>query len=660
RARADADADADADVEGPTGTATDAATDAAARAPTRRANEDGDDGPEALAELIKQRYDKRELRIPMRDGVELFTVVYAPKDRARVYPIMLRRTPYSVSPYGPDELMEKLGPSPLFAEDGYIFVYQDVRGKFMSGGEFVDMRPQLTEPRGPKDIDESTDTHDTITWLLANVEGHNGRVGMWGISYPGFYAAAGMINAHPALKAVSPQAPIADWYFDDFHHHGAFFLPHTFNFFARFGQPRPEPTTEWAEKFDHKTPDGYQFFLDIGPLRELDARFLHGQVRFWTDVTQHPDRDAYWQARDLLPHLQGVAPAVMTVGGLFDAEDLYGPLHVYRAIEERNPDVFNILVMGPWNHGGWGRTLGDHLGNISFGAETSRYYQKDIELVFFQHYLKGEPAPAGPPKLPEALVFNTGADAWREFDAWPPPGVEPRALYLAGDGALQEAVPPPRGQDHDAYVSDPARPVPFSEDLDVGMTREYMTDDQRFAARRPDVLVYQTPPLTEELTVAGPLRAELWVSTTAGDADWIVKLIDVFPPDAAHEDEALVKARAAEDGFVYRPLGGYQMMVRSEVLRGRYRDDYARPERFTPNQPTRVTVPLQDVLHTFKPGHRVMIQIQSTWFPLVDRNPQRYVPNIFAADEDDFVAATHRVYRAGARASRLSFSALRP
>ncbi len=573
---------------------------------------------------------------------------------------MLKRTPYSVSPYGPDEYMKKLGPSPLFSKGGYIFVYQDVRGKFMSGGEFVNMRPHRARKDGPEDIDESTDTHDTISWLLANVEGHNGRVGMWGISYPGFYAAAGMIDAHPALKAVSPQAPIADWYFDDFHHHGAFFLPHTFNFFARFGQPRPELTTEWPERFDHGTPDGFQFFLDIGPLARLDERFLKGQIKFWNELIKHPNRDAYWQDRDLLPHLRNTAPAVMTVGGLFDAEDLYGPLHIYRSIEDKNPDVFNILVMGPWQHGGWGRTLGDHLGNISFADETSRYYQKDVEQVFFDHYLKSEPEPSTPPKdLPEALIFNTGANTWRRFDVWPPSGAQPRALYLADAGGLQDR-PGAGGDGYDAFVSDPDHPVPFSEDLDVGMTREYMTDDQRFAARRPDVLVYQTPPLTEDMTIAGPLTAELWVSTSQTDADWVVKLIDVLPPDAARDEEeaARFKELAQEEGFVLRPLGGYQMMVRSEVLRGRFRDGYDAPKPFTPDQPTLVKIPLQDVLHTFKAGHRVMIQIQSSWFPLVDRNPQKYVPNIFKARARDFVSATHKLYRARERASRISFTTL--
>jgi hypothetical protein len=592
-------------------------------------------GPEA-------RYVKEEHMVPMRDGVRLFTAVYRPRRAAGPRPIMMLRTPYSCRPYGPDRYRDSLGPGRGFEDAEFIFVYQDVRGRYLSEGEFVNMRPHVDHKTSASDVDESSDTWDTIEWLLANVEGHNGRVGMWGISYPGFYAAAGMIDAHPALRAVSPQAPIADWYFDDFHHHGALFLPHSFNFLSGFGRARPGPTTEGSRGFDHPTPDGYSFFLGLGSLANVNRRHFHHEVAFWDELAAHPDYDGFWQARNILPHLNRVAPAVMTVGGLFDAEDLYGPLKIYRAVERRNPGAFNVLVMGPWSHGGWSRTEGAHLGNVSFGAPTSPGYQRDVELPFFRHFLEDHDTL----DLPEAMVFDTGALAWRRFEQWPPPQGQRRALHLGPAGSLSFA--PAAGEAWDGYTSDPNRPVPFTEAITTRMTREYMTDDQRFASRRPDVLSYQTGALDADVTLAGPLVAHLWVSTSAGDADWVVKLIDVFPPDAPDHDRL---ARGQH-------MGEYQMMVRSEVFRGRYRDSYARPRPFEPGVPALVQVELQDVLHTFKAGHRIMVQVQSTWFPLVDRNPQRFVPNIFEADDDDFIAAEHRVHRGPAHPSLIEANVL--
>ena len=440
-----------------------------------------------------------------------------------------------------------------------------------------------------------------------------------------------MIDAHPALKAVSPQAPIADWWYDDFHHHGAFFLPHAFNFIVRFGQPRPQPTTHSPARFDAGTPDGYQFFMDLGSLSNANERYMRDRVEMWNNLVGHCNYDEYWQSRNLLPHLKNVAPAVLIVGGWFDAEDLYGPLQIYRRVEAENPQVENNLVMGPWRHGGWSRSRGDHLGNIDFESNTAEYFRKQIETVFFRAHLKDGVRPT----LPEATVFETGANRWRQFDKWPPEEVERRRLYLAADEKLSLEAPSEQGQDCDEFISDPNRPVPFTEEIAIGMTQEYMTDDQRFAARRPDVLVYQTVPQEKDLTLCGPLVAELHVSTSQSDADWIVKLIDVFPPDAKDP-------RFAQAG---KHLGGYQMMVRSEVIRGRFRENPSEPKPFVANEPTKLTLPLQDVLHTFRKGHRVMIQVQSTWFPLVDRNPQKYVDNIFLAEPEDFVKATHRVYR---------------
>ncbi len=602
------------------------------------------DAREDLKTYIRKNYTKQEYRIPVRDGVHLFTAVYSPKDTSRKYPILMMRTPYSVAPYGADQFPDRLGPNPLAVHAGYIFAYQDVRGCFMSEGRFVNMRPHIDHKKGPRDVDESSDTYDTIAWLLEHVPNHNGKVGQWGISYPGFYSSAGMIDAHPALKAVSPQAPIADWFFDDFHHHGAFFLPHAFNFLAVFGQPRPQPTTLWPNPFHHGTPDGYQVFMDLGSLAHANERYFKDRIPFWNRMAEHPNYDKYWEARNLLPHLTHVAPAVMTVGGWFDAEDLYGALKTYQAVERQNPGIYNVLVMGPWRHGGWSRTPGDRLGNVHFGSDTSAYYQEHIELPFFEHHLKGKAEP--PP--PEASVFETGVNRWRRFDHWPPREVQRKSLYLHAGGGLSFEEPADKGDASDEYVSDPRHPVPFTEAVAPGMTPEYMTDDQRFASRRPDVLTYRTAVLTDDVTLAGPLRARLTVATSGTDADWVVKLIDVFPDDA----------KDYPDTPKTEHMAGYQMMVRSEVLRGRFRKSYAHPEPFTPDQPADIDLELQDVLHTFPKGHRIMVQIQSTWFPLVDRNPQKYVPNIFQAKDEDFVRATERVYHSRAHPSRLDVGVL--
>ncbi len=581
------------------------------------------------AAYIKENFTRTDYQIPMRDGVKLYTIVYSPKDQSQKYPILMSRTPYSIAPYEKGVTRASLGPSRHFLTEGYIFVNQDVRGCYMSEGVFVNMRPQLKQHKDKTDIDESTDTYDTIDWLVKNIANNNGKVGQHGISYPGFYTSAGMIDAHPALKASSPQAPIADWFFDDFFHHGAFFLPHCFNFIATFGQERPVPTAKRPGRFfDYGTQDGYKFFLDIGSLANVNPKYFKNKIAFWDEIAEHPNYDAFWQARNLLPHLKHCAPAVMTVGGWFDAEDLYGALNTYQAVEKNNKN-FNIIVMGPWAHGAWSRTPADKLGNISFGSATADYYQREIELPFFNHYLKGK----GEHKLPEATMFETGANKWRKFDAWPPKEVTNSKLYLHADSKLSFKQPAVvKDQPFAAYTSDPAKPVPFTEAKALGMTREYMTDDQSFASKRKDVVFFQTDVLTEDLTIAGPMLANLLVSTSGTDSDWVVKVIDVFPDDMPGK------------GASGKSLGGYQMMVRSEVIRGRFRNSYEKPEPFKPNEPTAVRLPLQDVLHTFQKGHRVMVQICSTWFPLVDRNPQKYVDNIFRARDDDFIAAQQRIY----------------
>lgn len=601
--------------------------------------------PDPLAAYVRSHYAKFEYQVPMRDGVKLFTAVYAPYDTSRTYPILMVRTPYAVRPYGADQYRTSLGPTEDFAFEGFIFVFQDVRGKYMSEGTFENMRPHRpTSPR-PKNTNESTDTYDTIEWLLANLPNHNGNVGQWGISYPGFYAAAGMIDSHPALKAVSPQAPIADWFWDDMHHHGAFSLPLSFNFFSSFGVPRPGPTSERSPRFNHGTPDGYQFFLDLGPLANANKRYFQEKIPFWNAFVAHPNYDEFWQSRNLLPHLKNIKAAVMIVGGWFDTEDLYGPLHIYQEVEKNNPNISNTLVMGPWRHGGWSRGEGDHLGDADFGFATSIDFQKRMLLPFFNHHLKDKPAPS----LAEANVFETGADRWRSFDSWPPKGLKETRYYLR-EGHTLNTRKPDASSDlaRDSFDSDPHKPVPYTAEILNGWAKNYMVEDQRFSARRPDVLVYQTDVLTEDLTLAGPITAELWVTTTGTSADWVVKVIDVLPPDTPN--------RTIDGREIV--LGGAQRLVRWEVMRGRFRESYSEPKPFEPGKVTKVTLPLQDVMHTFKTGHRLMIHIQSSFFPFIDRNPQTYVANIFEAEEKHFVKATHSIIRSKAHPTAIKVGVL--
>ena len=591
---------------------------------------------------VKAHYIKSEHLVPMRDGVQLFTVVYTPKDTSQKYPLMLSRTPYSAGPYG-QEYKPSLGPSQAMAREGYIFVYQDVRGRWMSEGEFVDARPHNPNKKG-KDVDESSDTYDTIEWLIKNVANHNGRVGMWGISYPGFYTSMGVIDAHPALKAASPQAPVGDWFIgDDWHHNGALFLIDSFNFYSRIGVPRPKPTSVGPPNFDHGTPDGYKFFLDMGPLSNANKKYFKNEIGFWNDLMKHGVYDDFWKARRVMPHLKNIKTPTLVVAGWFDAEDLYGTLETYQAIEKQNPGLQNKLVMGPWCHGCWARPEFTALGNINFGSNTSRWYQENVEMPFFNFYLKDK----GMMSVAEATMFLTGANEWKTYPQWPPQGVQEKSLYLQANGKL--SFDPPSGNEaFDEYVSDPNKPVPYHPHISNrrGYTT-YKTEDQRFAATRPDVLVYETDVLTEDVTLAGPLQAELFVATTGTDADWVVKLIDVLPNDTPNFEPNPKEIQ----------LGGYQMLVRGEVMRGKFRNSFEKPEPFTPNQPTRVSFTLQDVHHRFRKGHRIMVQIQSSWFPLVDRNPQKFV-DIYNATEADFQKATHRVYRAGDLRSRLKVKVL--
>jgi putative CocE/NonD family hydrolase len=583
-------------------------------------------------DYIKSHYTKYEYQIPMRDGKKLFTAVYTPKDTKEAYPIMLDRTPYSVSPYGVDNYKAALGPWEKFAKEGFIFVYQDVRGRYMSEGEYVNMRPHIAKKNGPNDVDESSDTYDTIDWLIKNVPNNNGKVGMWGISYPGFYTTTGIIDAHPALKAASPQAPIADWFIgDDFHHNGTLYLPHMFRFFGGFGHPRPQPTLPpppGTQPTALTNENGYNFFLKLGTLSAINDKYFKNDVPFWTEMTEHANYDEYWQARDIRRHLKNIKPAVMTVGGWFDAEDLFGALNTYKQIERDNPGANNTLVMGPWFHGGWSRSDGDKLGFVEFGSKTAVFYREEIEFPFFNYWLKGK----GDPKLPEAFVFETGTNRWRREDAWPPKDAQSRTLYLHADGALRWTAPTDSG--FDEYISDPAKPVPFINGQAPGMTREHMVEDQRFASTRTDVLTYQTEELDRDTTIAGPITASLMVSTSGTDSDFVVKLIDVYPEDYPDPDPNPAGIH----------MGGFQQLLRGEAMRGRFRNTYSKPEAFTPGKMEKVEWVMPDIDHVFRRGHRIMVQVQSTWFPLVDRNPQKFV-DIYHAKASDFVKATERVYR---------------
>jgi putative CocE/NonD family hydrolase len=600
--------------------------------PGRVAAQSPDPQAKALAD-IKAAYTKYEYRIPMRDGKRLFTAVYVPKNQDQPYPILMTRTPYSVRPYGADQYKDALGPSTHFSKAGYIFVYQDVRGRWMSEGEFVNMRPHNPAKKGPNDIDESTDTYDTIEWLVKHVANNNGKVGMWGISYPGFYTAAGMIDAHPALRAASPQAPVTDWFIgDDWHHNGALFLPHMFNFMGRFDKPRPEPTKKFNPTFDHETPDGYDFFLNMGPLREAGKKYFKGEAEFWEEAIRHETYDDYWKARNIRQHLKDIKPDVLTVGGWYDAENLFGAVEVFKNVKRNSPKTPNFLVMGPWRHGGWSGGDGDRLGDVSFNAKTGEYFRENIEFPFFERRLKDKAAQV---VHPEAWVFETGTNVWRKHDAWPPKNATPRSLYFHAGGKLKTTLPDDAGAegDHDEYLSDPSKPVPFIDKIGIGMTAEYMTADQRFASRRPDVLVYVSDVLEDDLTIVGEIKANLFVATTGTDSDWIVKVIDVYPNDHPDPNPNPTGVR----------MGGYQQLVRGDVMRGKFRNSFEKPEEFAPGKPTPVKFAMQDVYHTFRSGHRVMIQVQSSWFPLVDRNPQTFC-EIYRAKETAYKKATQSVY----------------
>ncbi|HEY0244959.1 MAG TPA: CocE/NonD family hydrolase [Mucilaginibacter sp.] len=579
---------------------------------------------------IRDHYKKLEIMIPMRDGIKLYTAVYMPVDSTKKYPIMFDRTPYGTPPYGPTAFKTSIGPSMLFAREGFIIVYQDVRGRFLSEGNFIATRPYIINKKSAKDVDESSDTYDSIDWMIKNLPNNNGKVGVWGISAPGFYATSTAIDAHPALKAVSPQAPVTNWFLgDDRHHNGVFQEMGTFAFLSSFGVARPVPTTKNAPGFSaYGTPDGYQFYLAMGPLKNFNDKILHHTNALWDEMMEHDTYDEYWKSRTPEPHLKNIGPAIMDVGGFFDQEDPYGPLKTYAAIEKGGHKDKNILVMGPWFHGGFSRGDGDFLGNIRFGSKTGLFYRENIEFPFFMHYLKDAPDP----ELPKAYIFESGSNQWRKYSQWPPTEAVQKALYLHAGNKLTFEAPKMEFRSFDQYISDPAKPVPYSAGINTIRGSEFMIEDQRFAATRPDVLVYQTDVLTKDVTIAGNVMADLFVSTTGTDADFVVKVIDVYPDDAPNNSPV-----------AGTKMGGFQMLVRGEIMRAKFRSSFSKPEPMVPNKVTEVKWDVEDINHCFLKGHKIMIQVQSTWFPLNDRNPQKFV-NIYKADESDFQIATHKVY----------------
>jgi uncharacterized protein len=626
---------------------------------------------------VRANYYKIERLIPMRDGKKLFTAFYIPKDSSVTHPILFNRTPYTCRPYGENEINPRLYATYWlnYLKQGYIIAIQDVRGKWMSEGDFVDIRPFNPNKKGTE-IDEASDTYDAIDWMINNIPKNNKRVGVFGISYPGFYSTMAALSNHPALKAVSPQAPVTDWFLgDDFHHNGAFAYMDAFSFYSGFGKPRPKPTMVGEDSYDFKSEDNYDAFLKVGAIKNF-TKLMGDSIAFWKDLMAHPNYDDWWKARNPRNFVTNIKPAMLTVGGLFDAEDCYGTWNLYKAIEQKNANIDNKLVMGPWFHGGWARGNGSYLGNVRFGSKTSEYYQQNIEIPFFNFYLKLQGTTR---EIAKATIFFSGENEWRKFEQWPPNNTQTKNAFLKANGKLSiltdkenvvqivrdaadkmvdkakdvlekienKATPTNSPKPLAEYISDPAHPVPYTEDVHFDRTREYMTDDQRFASRRPDVLTFSTDFLSEDVTLAGPVIADLMVSISTTDADFVVKIIDVFPDDFKYDEKQFGKG----NGQQYA-MGGYQMLVRGEIMRGKFRNSFEKPEPFVPNQITKVKYTLPDVAHTFKKGHKLMIQIQSSWFPLFDRNPQTFT-DIYNCNDADFQKSTIRIYHDGANQSKI-------
>jgi uncharacterized protein len=602
---------------------------------------------------VRKNYTKVEQMIAMRDGKKLFTSLYIPKDSSEKHPILFTRTPYSCAPYGVDNFSARLYKSYWinYLKEGYIIAIQDVRGRWMSEGEFVDVRP-FNPNKKNTEFDEASDTYDAIAWMINNVPGNNKRVGVFGISYPGFYSTMAALSGHPALKAVSPQAPVTEWFIgDDFHHNGAFMLMDAFSFYSGFGKPRPQPTTVGSPGFDPPSMDNYDFYLRTGPIKNF-TKLMGDSIAFWKDLISHPNYDNWWKARNPRNFVTNIKPAMLVVGGLYDAEDCFGAWNLYKAIEEKSKNTDNRLVMGPWVHGGWSGSESSYIGNVRFGDNTSEYYQRNIEIPFFNFYLKLRGTVHG---IAEANIFFSGENDWKKLNQWPPQNVEYENLYLSENNKLlMDGIAvnnKPTGVSE--YISDPAHPVPYTEDVHLDRTAEYMTDDQRFASRRPDVLTFSTGTLSQDITLAGPLVADLAVSLSTTDADFVVKLIDVFPDEFRYDEKEFGKGNGKD-----YPMGGYHMLVRGEIMRGKYRNSYEKPEPFVPGKITQVKYALPDVAHTFKKGHQLMVQIQSSWFPLADRNPQKFT-DIYHCNENDFQKATIKIHHDGVNASKIILPVLK-
>lgn len=581
---------------------------------------------------VESNYTKTDTLITMRDGVRLYTVIYRPKDGSVKYPILMQRTPYSAGPYGAGNYKASVGPNAALMKEKYIFVYQDVRGRYMSEGVNKEVTPYIANKQTDKDVDESSDTYDTVDWLIQNVPGNNGRVGLYGISYPGFYATASLPGAHPAIKAVSPQAPVTDEFIgDDANHNGAFFLLDNFFFMNYFGKERPGPVEDYGGGlFPLHTNDVYGFFLKMGSLKNTQSpKYFNNRFYIWNEYLEHDTYDEYWQSRNIRQYLNDIQIPTLTVGGWFDAEDLFGALNTFKAIDEQGGQN-NYLVMGPWTHGGWARDNWNSFGSYHFQSNTSGYFQDTIQTRFFNYYLKDK----GDFNLKKATVFHTGKNEWLQFDAWPPANTKSVSYYLQNDFKLSTALSKSSGKD--SYISDPANPVPYTRKKSGSRNNEYMIEDQSFLLDRKDVLSYTSPVLENDLTVGGPLSADLYVSMSGTDVDFVVKLIEVIPlpsTDVARE-------------FDKNPDGYYCRLVRAEIMRGKFRNNYVTPEPFEPGKPTKVHINLNDIMHTFKKGHQIMVQIQSSWFPLVDRNPNKFM-RIPDADEKDFQKNDINIYHGG-------------
>lgn len=596
--------------------------------------------------FVKENYTKLDTTISMRDGIKLYTIIYIPKDNTGQYPFLMERTPYSAGPYGANNYPGRLGPNENLMKEKYIFVYQDVRGRYMSEGVNLEVTPYIANKKNKTDVDESSDTYDTVDWLLKNIKGNNGRVGLYGISYPGFYATACLPGAHPAIKAVSPQAPVTDEFIgDDANHNGAFFLLDNFSFMNFFDMERNGPVKDYAKPvFMAGSKDAYQFYLKMGTIKNTNgAKYYNNKSVIWNEYLQHDTYDAYWKARNIRQHLKNINIPTLVVGGWFDAEDLFGALHTYEAIEKQSAKNNNHLVMGPWTHGAWASSDWNKFATHEFGSNTSKFFQDSLENTFFNFYLKDK----GSFTAAEATVFETGTNLWKSYDVWPPKNATPVAFYFTTGNKLSLQQSSTQNS-FEEYISDPAKPVPYTNGTYGRRNNEYMAEDQRFAAARPDVVVFETDELTEDLTLTGRIAADLFVSTSGTDADFIVKLIDVLPDNEPN-------SKNAPRGF---NMAGLQRLVRAEVMRGKFRNSYEKPEAFVPGKISEVKFDLNDVAHTFKKGHKIMVQVQSSWFPLVDRNPQKFM-RIPDAEEKDFQKATIRIYHDAANASKIVLPVLK-